>query len=225
MPKLIDIEIRELSRDELVRLHERRATMPTIKVIRDSHHQLARLTALGLDRKEICEQTGYSYNRLAVLAVDPAFKELVAEKRKTIDQAFAASADVYADLATRNMIAAERHIADQIDQLDAEGELLPVKTALAISRDAADRFGYGKRNTQLNVNVDFAKNLEGMLRRSGKGGVASSSTPAPVPPVMIDVTPLPLSSPPASPEAATESPRRSEPRTPPSGESLRRNVA
>lgn len=219
MPKLIDIEIRELSRDELVRLHERRAASPTIKVIRDSHHQLARLTALGLDRREICEQTGYSYNRLAVLAVDPAFKELVAEKRKTIDQAFAASADVYADLATRNMIAAERHIADQLDQLDAEGELLPIKTALAISRDAADRFGYGKRNTQLNVNVDFAKNLEGMLRRSGKGGTAS-----PLQPPTIDAVPLPISSHSSSPEAATEAPERSEPRTPPLRDVLRRAV-
>jgi hypothetical protein len=45
---------------------------------------------------------------------------------------------------------------------------------MAISRDAADRTGHGKVQTNMNVNVDFASKLEAARRRSaGARGPAS----------------------------------------------------
>lgn len=168
IPKLRQFHVRELQRDELVRLHEKRAKIPLVTRLRDSHHRIARLFASGLRPAEVAERSGYSYNTICNYHGDPAFQELIAHYRKMVDEAYVVAQDAYHDLATRNMLAAERHISDHIAELDEKGELLPVRTALAISADKADRFGYGKKQTNLNVNVDFAKNLEGMLKRSGK---------------------------------------------------------
>lgn len=191
-----DFSVRELKRDELTRMYEPRAKGIVAK-LRDSHHRVARLFAMGLRIHEVVGRSGYSYQRVYTLTVDPSFEELVSHYRNLVNESFVASADEYHDLVTRNMIAAERHIADAIDEADEEGKLLPIKTALAISRDAADRMGYGKKQTNLNVNVDFAKNLEGMLKRSGKTIEHSSNRPSPPRPMV----PVPTLAPaPAAPE-------------------------
>lgn len=188
LPKFRAVELRELTRDDLPRLLEPRART-TVAKLRDSHHRVARLFAMGLRKSEVVARSGYSLSRIDVLYPDPSFQELIAKYRAMVDESFVASADEYHDLVTRNMIAAERHVADHIEELDETGELLPVRTALAISRDAADRMGYGKKQTNVNVNVDFAKNLEGMLRRSGKtieGVVSRPLPPRPMPAQVID---------------------------------------
>ena len=153
---------------DLERLKETRHVPSMPQKLRDSHHMIARLAAMGLRPVKIAEQVGYSYVRVQALLNSPAMDELVARYRAKVDGEFVADADAYFELATRNMIAAERHIADQIAELDEQGELLPIRTALAVSRDAADRFGYGKRTQNLNVNVDFAAQLERAIERSGK---------------------------------------------------------
>lgn len=168
-PALHKFTVRQIDRDEVGRLLEPRAKPDNvIAQLRDSHHKVARLLAAGLRPTEVAERSGYSLQSICRFQKVPAFQELLVHYRSVIDEAFAVAADEYATLSTANMIAAERHIADTIAELDEKGELLPVKTALAISADKADRFGYGKKQTNLNVNVDFAKNLEGMIRRSGK---------------------------------------------------------
>jgi hypothetical protein len=50
---------------------------------------------------------------------------------------------------------------------------------MAISRDAADRTGHGKVQTNMNVNVDFASKLEAARRRSAsaRGPTSPSATP------------------------------------------------
>ena len=136
--------------------------------LKESHHTVARLVATGIELSQVAALTGYSYNRVHQLTQAPAMVALIAHYRARIDETFVASVDAYYDLATRNMIAAERHIADHISDLDTEGELLTLKDAIAISRDAADRFGYGKKQTNLNVNADFAALLEKAIQRSGK---------------------------------------------------------
>ncbi len=167
---------------DLERLKEKRYAPSTPQKLRDSHHMIARLRATGLRGFQIAERMGYSAVRVNDLLNSPAMEELVAQYRLKVDETFVENTDAFFSLATSNMLAAERHIRDQIDQLDAAGELLPVRTALAISRDAADRFGYGKKTQQTNINVDFAANLERTLARS-KGatieGQASSSDPLP----------------------------------------------
>lgn len=157
--------IRELTRDDLTCLREPRQVSAAQK-LRDPHHRLARLIASGIRLGEAADRAGYSYSRAAVLHADPTFQDLVANYRKQVDAAFVQSQDEYYDLATSNMRKAERMIAEKLEAADAEGETLPTRDLIAISRDAADRFGYGKKQTNLNVNVDFAAKLEKAIQRS-----------------------------------------------------------
>lgn len=197
-------EVKELTVQDLERLRKDRATALPQK-LRDSHHMVARLAAAGLTRKEIAERTGYNYNRVCVLLGSPAMEDLVARYREKIDERFIASVDSYMEVATHNMLAAERHIADRIDSLDEAGELLGIREALAISRDAADRFGYGKRQTNLNINADFATALEKAIKRSGKSSILEGS---PVPTVTQRRVPPTLASPISHPSLSEEAPRR-----------------
>jgi hypothetical protein len=190
---------------DLERLKEKRYAPSTPQKLRDSHHMIARLRASGLRGFQIAERMGYSAVRVNDLLNSPAMEELVAQYRAKVDESFVENTDAFFSLATSNMLAAERHIRDQIDQLDEAGELLPVRTALAISRDAADRFGYGKKSQQTNINVDFASALEKAIARSGKGPTiegASTSTP----PVERKAPPLPRSEPRLSPPSASAPP-------------------
>lgn len=162
------VSIRDLTRVDLEALKERRVAVPTVARFRDPHHRLARLCALGLRDRQIAEQSGYSLQRLAAMRTDPAFVELVASYRATVDEEFREEVDAYYSMATSNMLKAERQIAEKLDEADENGETLPVNQLIAISRDAADRFGYGKKQTNLNVNCDFAAKLEKAIARSGK---------------------------------------------------------
>lgn len=179
IPKVRTIlSVRELTRDDLELLRPARTT-PVVAKLRDPHHRLARLIASGLRIGEVVARSGYSYGRLAVLQNDPAFKELVAHYRNVVTEEFKESIDDYYDLAASNMLKAERQIAEKLEEADEAGELLPTKDLLAISRDAADRFGYGKKSTNVNVNVDFASQLEKAIARSGKT-ITQSAEPAPI---------------------------------------------
>lgn len=159
-PKVDALAIRDLTREDLKILAQPRSKLRAADRFKDSHHRIARLFAAGLRHADVMAKTGYSEGRISTLHADPSFQELIATYRKQVDQAFVESQDTYFEIATSNMLKAERMIADQLDEADADNEQIPVKTLLAISRDAADRFGYGKKVTNVNVNVDFAARLE-----------------------------------------------------------------
>lgn len=169
----------ELRREDLSRLAGDKGTINLPQKLRDSHHRIARLAATGMKNNEIAQRTGYTQTRISSLINSPAMQELIATYRARVDEAFIASVDEYYDLATSNMLAAERHIADHIAELDETGELLPVNTALRISRDAADRFGYSKHTTSTNVNVDFAKSLEKAITAQRSRVIDAEATAVP----------------------------------------------
>lgn len=159
--------IRQLTKADLAKLEERRS-VPVVQRLRDPHHRLARNVAMGLKLHEAATNAGYSYASLRLLQKDPSFNELVEHYRKLVVESFVESQDAYFDLLTSNMLKAERHIAERIEEKEEAGELLSVREAHLISRDAADRAGYGKKSTNLNVNVDFAARLERASQRSAK---------------------------------------------------------
>lgn len=175
-------EIRPLLREDLALLQVKRQPA-VIQRLRDPHHRLARFIATGMRDEEAARLSGYSLGGVYRLRQDPAFQQLIAQYREIVKDSWADSVDEYHELATGNMLKAERQIAEHLDKADEEGELLPVKNLLDISRDAADRFGYGKKQTNVNVNVDFAAQLEKAIKRSGKTieGVSSGSNFAPQP--------------------------------------------
>lgn len=148
----------------------RKAFLPavTAEKLRNSHHRIARLAAAGLRNFEISDRTGYSPSRVWILLQSPAMIELVMKYRGKVDAAFERNQDEFYNLATANMLKAERQISDRLDKADEEGLDLPIKDLVTVSRDAADRFGYGKKTTQVNLNADFAAELEKAIARSGK---------------------------------------------------------
>lgn len=179
-------EARPLTREDLNGLVAKRTEFGSnTQRLRESHHYVARLVALGQKDKAIAERTGYSANRVSQLRKSPAFQQLVSRYREMVDNEFVENVDEYMRLAVGNMIAAERHIADHISEADEANELIPIKTALAISRDAADRFGYGKKTTQVNVNVDFAARLEAARRRSQLKTIEVQPPPPTTPPPAV----------------------------------------
>ena len=171
--------VRSATKEDLARLEKPRAKAQ-IKRLRNSHHMIARLAAAGLNNIEVADRVGYTRERVGQLLASPAMQELVAQYRNRIDERYDVQVDAYFALATQNMIAAERHLSDRIAELDENGELLSVREALAVSRDAADRFGYGKKETRLNVNVDFAARLESAIKRSDQALTAPASERGPV---------------------------------------------
>lgn len=139
-----------------------------VEKFRESHHMVAKLFAAGLSNLEVAAKTGYSTQYIAMLHNDPAFQELLAKYRDLDTQLFLEGRDEFYSLATKNMIQAERQLSDKMDELDTEGEFLPTRELISVVADRADRFGYGKRETKFNVNVDFADALQRAIKRSGK---------------------------------------------------------
>lgn len=131
---------------------------------------MARLFAVGLKSSQVATLAGYSLNRVSQFHNDPAFQELVAEYRKQmpIQDSVYEPLDVLGQLVTENTIKFARHIADRLAEADETGETLPFKEALAGFADGADRIGFGKQNTQVNVNVDFAAQLDRAIRRTAQ---------------------------------------------------------
>jgi hypothetical protein len=161
--------IREMTREDMAAtLKPCYKPVVTAGRLRDSHHRVARLAAAGLRKFEIVERTGYSMTRICQLLAAPAMIDLIAKYRDKVDAAFERPQDEFFNLASTNMIRAERMIADKLEKAEEEGTEIPVKDLVLVARDAADRFGYGKKQTNVNVNADFAAELEKAIARSGK---------------------------------------------------------
>lgn len=153
--------VRELSQQDVAELT--RGQGPAVKALRDSHHRLARMIALGLRNDELLEAGGYSAGRISVLKADPAFQELIAHYRRMVDQGFVEGTDEYYRTVSANRALSARRINDKL--ADDEEEI-PLRTLLAIHSDAADRTGYPKRSVAVNIAVDFAAKLEKAVQRS-----------------------------------------------------------
>ncbi len=160
--------VRPASREDLALLKDKKPWAGTNQVqsFRDAHHNLARFIAMGMTIGEASLRAGYSEARGRNLHTDPAFKDLIAKYKAKVEEKWAENVDHYQALAIGNMLKAERQISEKLDRADEEDELLPTRELLAISRDAADRFGHGKKSTTVNVNVDFAAKLEAGIARS-----------------------------------------------------------
>lgn len=162
------LEVRSLTRADLEFLRQP-AAKTSIKTLKDSHHRLARLVAIGKNNLEIASDTGFSLGRISQLKQDPAFMNLVADYRKDVNDIWRDHVDHMAELAVGNMVKAERHISDALDAADEpDAPPIPLRDLARITADRMDRFGYGKHNTTTNINVGFAAKLEAAIYRSRK---------------------------------------------------------
>lgn len=158
--------VRELTVEEVRSVP--RARVPLVKQLRDSHHMVARLFAMGLRPFAVAERTGYSIARISILSSDPAMKELIASYRGTVDDEFRTAADEYFESAIAVRKTSMRMIRDRLEDADEKGEQLPLNQLVAIHADTADRTGYPKRKESVNLNIDFAERLEKAVKRSAQ---------------------------------------------------------
>jgi len=175
--------VRELTVEDIRGLRKAH-TADSIQRFRDSHHLMARLFASGMRVKEVAEFTGYSISRVSLYHSAPAFQELIAEKRKVVEEVFKDRLTVLNDMILSNGMKAERKLSDKLDD-DDEIEEMSVRELVSIARDAADRVGLSKRTVQTNVNVDFAAMLDRAIARSSqlpRSGDLKLVSPPTVPP-------------------------------------------
>jgi hypothetical protein len=156
-PKLL--EVRPLTREDLSLLKTGYQIKPNrVQSFRDSHHRVARLLAAGLHIPDVAEATGYAIASIYAFRTDPAFKELMAEYRPSAESVVRDAIAEYEGLLISNRMKAERKLADRLD--DEDEDRITTRDLITLARDAADRTGFGKRATNVNVNVDMAKALE-----------------------------------------------------------------
>lgn len=169
MPKLakpIEYDVvRELTREDLARLYEPRAVTNRPKKLRHSHHQVAMLVAAGFTFENVKTLTGYSIGRISTLAGDPAFQALVQTYEGRVDKEIAAKAHDFILTKMDIMVTSDRMIKDRLEELDENDEILPLRDALKLSTEMADRVGYGKHSFQHNYNRNYASTLEDRVRR------------------------------------------------------------
>lgn len=186
-------EIEVLTKADLAIVLEKRPDSGSrLQKLRDSHHMLARMVALGKRYAEAGRLAGYAANRVSMMMKDPTFVELVDHYRAQIAEGWKQEVDEFTELAVGNMVMAERMLRDKLEAADEDDTQLPTRDLISISRDAADRFGYGKRSTKdVNLNTDFATQLEKTIARSDRARLVNPSPPlaAPASPVVIEATP------------------------------------
>lgn len=149
---------RELTKEEVVGLEGLGA--PSLKSLRDSHHQIARLVAAGMDNVEISQVTGKSPGTVSFLKRDPAFIELLNFYRGRQEVA-------YADLHERLRNLGGTAMALMQERLEEEPEKISNSLLLEVVKTTADRVGHGPRQTQVNINFDLEARLDAARRRAG----------------------------------------------------------
>lgn len=124
---------------------------------------------MGLRSGDVAERTGYSLVRISILKADPAFADLVASYRADVDDAWKTETNEYFSTVAHNRTMSARLINDTLAEADV-GDI-PLNQLVAIHSDSADRTGYPKLKAALNVNMDFASQLDAAIDRSKKAKV------------------------------------------------------
>lgn len=162
--------------------------------MRDSHHRIAQMMAMGWTDSMIRRITGITTRRLALYRADPAMQEIVAKYSRRGEEKLEDFEDFFNELMVSNRVKGELAISDAIDEhLDGDREIsLTVLDRIVQGR--ADRTGYGK-TSKVEHKHDFAIRLENAIQRSGKliEGQASLASPDSVvtPPDTITPDPRP----------------------------------
>lgn len=158
---------RPLTQADLSALEREPVSGNKVKKLRASHHRIALLLAAGYRDVQVAEMVGYSPGRIGQLKVDPAFVDLMSYYQNEIDENTREELDVYYSIAIQNRIKTARMIGDKLDAIEDAGlDTVSLRELVTVHSDFADRTGYPKRSVAVNVNVDFAAQLEKAVKRS-----------------------------------------------------------
>lgn len=159
------LSVRPMTREDIAELRKPAAKVGIAKT-RSVHHTIARLAASGLKVYEIADAVGYSAGRIGTLLDAPAVQELVAHYRGLDTKTWLEGRDHFYDNMTELATRSARIILDAFDEAEESGDVIPIRTALPVLEFAADRTGYQKKTTNINVNIDYASRLEQAIKRS-----------------------------------------------------------
>ena len=159
--------VRPLTTEDLAFLRTGHATIDPIKRIRDRHHHIAWLLALGRSHKDIAAEVHLNPERISIYLRDPTFSELIARYREEIAESRRQHTDDFVAKATETMKLAEAEVQKRIE---SDPDSVHIRDLNRIAADRMDRFGYGKHTTSetRNINVNFAAKLEAAIERSRK---------------------------------------------------------
>ena len=160
------LSARPLAEADLVALREKSAPMARLQSLRDSHHNVARMMAAGLTNTQIADTTGHSLGSMVRYRRDPAMQELVAHYRALVTEEWLSEVDHISQMSVSAIAKGLRTIHDHFDDADSRGDLVPMNRALSVVSDLMDRFGYGKKSQQTNLNVNYAAELEAAIART-----------------------------------------------------------
>lgn len=195
-------EIRVLSRSDLAVLAEPRPPN-SLQTLRDNHHRVARAIASGMKDADVADTCGLSITRVSQLKADPSIKELVAHYRSLLTEEWVRESDPVINFMRSNALKAQAMLSDKLDDFAERNEFLPTRDLVLIAEFGSDRTGYGKVNKNVNINVDFAAQLEAARNRSaGAQAIRSREVGALLPgpqPASDDVPPRPVRRMPSSP--------------------------
>lgn len=170
---------RPLTREDLVHLNAPRVPH-RVAAFRETHHRLARLIASGLRLEQVAEISGYSIQSIYRHRTDPAFQELVAQYKTRVDAQIAEVVDETEATAVSNLRRMERMVEDHLDRADEADEPIPLKTLATLISDRMDRFGYSKKQVNLNLNATLASKLERAIDKTREAKlIEGTSTRAP----------------------------------------------
>ena len=150
--------VRLLSPTDLSALRPRTAKVPAIRA---AHHRMAELHAASLPADMIAELTGRSLTSVRNFPKVPANAELISQK---LEEA-AAELDLdpvreHTKTIIQSRTLAWQMIRDKLEEAIESGEEIPLRTLLSIAGDAADRTGFGRQTTQVNLNLDLGARLQ-----------------------------------------------------------------
>lgn len=151
---------------------------PALQRIKERHRLLAKFVAAGLTRNEIAARLDMTPERVGQLTLDPAMQNLIAELRdhpQVLEMTGMDEIALLRSISVQNALRAAAAMRDKLDYFDDTEEGMPVVSAAKIFELSADRIGFGKHSTNINVNVDFAAQLDRAIDRSRSARTISVS--------------------------------------------------
>jgi len=157
------VQVRELDEGDVALLaDERGVKAPALKRLSERHHALARCLASGMEPGDAAITCGYVTSRVSILQADPAFQELLAFYRQSVDTKYL---DMHGVLAGLSLDAA-MELRERLEtDIEAEEKKVSVGQLIELTKLGADRTGFGPQSSQVNVNVDLAGRLQAARER------------------------------------------------------------
>ena len=147
---------------------------PAVQKLRTTHHELARMLAIGYKDVDVSRITGYSQSRICILKTDPMFKELLAHYGAERDSIVT---DVGARLRGLSLTAMET----LQERIEDDPDSVSINDLRRLAEMGLDRTGYGptaKVESRSIVAVQTLEEIKAAIHKEHRGRVLSRNQSA-----------------------------------------------